>query len=81
MKALNNYVIFTPIEEKKAKSAIILSTEEKPLRIKGLVVSVGSLCTKIKEKDIILIPKYADAFEIEGVSYLVTKEEELVAKF
>lgn len=79
MKAINNYVIFTPIEEKSKKSFIIL--EEKPKETKGKVLSVGSKCSTIKKGDTILVPRYADQYVIDNVCYSIVKEEDISAVF
>lgn len=80
MKAIHNNVIYTLIEDEVKKSLIILQ-DEKPKKSKGLVKSVGEKCLVLEEGDIILAPRYGDEFEIEGVKYMVCKEEDIGARF
>lgn len=79
MKALNDYVIFQAIKEENKKSSIILTTEEESKAIWGKVVSAGDMCTDIRAKDIILIPKYADSFMIENKIYYVCHDKDVPA--
>lgn len=79
MQAINNYIIFQPIQnESKVKPSIIL-IEEKPKSTFGKVISVGSLCKVVKQDDLIIIPRYADEFDWNNERYLTCKEEDVIA--
>lgn len=80
MKALNNYIIFTRIADEPKKKSIILVDEEIK-HSKGKVISTGPKCLDIEKDDIILIPRYTEEFILEGISYLVCKEDDLSTKF
>ncbi len=80
MQAINNYIIFQPIEnESKVKSSILLVDEEKPKSTWGKVISVGNLCKVVTQASTILIPRYADEFDWNDERYLTCKEEDVIA--
>ena len=81
MKAVNNYIIITPIkEEKKTESGFIMRDDKAEFRyLKGEVVSVGEKTEAIKCCDIIHYDRHAGHDIIfDGKTYIVIKQNDVV---
>ena len=82
IEPLSDNILIEPIkEEDKTESGIILqkTTEEERPR-QGKVISVGRDIKEIKKGDVILLLKYGPSeVEIENKTYLIAKEEDILA--
>jgi len=82
MKAINKFIVITPISSEALKKSGMLLPEslEKDIRyLKAKVTSIGDEVTKVTDGDIIYYDKFAGHFmDYEGTSYKVIKEENIV---
>ena len=77
---VNRVIITKSEEEKKTASGIYIpdTATEKPLT--GVVNAVGSKVTELKEGDKVVFGKYSGTeVKVEEKSYLIMKEEEVLA--
>lgn len=81
LRPLADRVVITKLEEEKKTSGGIIipdTATEKPLN--GVVISVGTKVSELKEGDKVVFGKYAGTeVKVEGTTYLVLKEEEVLA--
>lgn len=81
LRPLADRVVITKLEEEKKTSGGIIipdTATEKPLN--GVVISVGTKVSELKEGDKVVFGKYAGTeVKVEGTTYLVMKEEEVLA--
>ena len=84
IKPLHDRVIVEPSTiESKTKAGIIIPDTAKEKPVKGKVIAVGSGSKEepmtVKVNDIVLYGKHAgSSIEIEGKSYLIMKESEIL---
>ena len=90
VKPLGDRVLVQPIEEKEVKRGGIIipdTAKEKPQEAKVVALGTGKLDEKgekipfvVKLDDTVLISKYGGTeVKIEGVSYLVLREDDILA--
>lgn len=82
LSPLRDIVIVEPQKrEEKTESGILIpetTSADKPKE--GTVISVGPKTTSIKQGQKVLFSRYSPAeFELEGVTYLILREEDILA--
>lgn len=92
LNPLGSKVVLQPLEkEKVTQSGIVIpDTADKTRPVQGTVVAVGPgaltddgtlLPMSVKVGDVVLFKKYGpDEVEVEGVTYLVADESDILAK-
>lgn len=86
IQPLADRVVIEPAQaEQKTASGIIIPDTAKEKPQKGTVVAVGPGTTDnpvtLKEGDVVLYGKYAGTeFVLEGVTYLIMRETDIIAK-
>lgn len=83
VKPLHDRVLIKRLEEEtKTASGLIIPDNHKEKPSQGEVVAAGSKATEVKKGDKVLFGKYSGTeVKVEGVAYIIMKEEEILGVF